>query len=139
MVNKHGVAMNTKGQMIFENPFSVACNTVTNRETIIVTDWGKNTLTLLDATDGQLIKTVDVKGKGPHGITMDTYGNVYVCFFFSKEICVWSADLKQSKILLSSVNLKSKPRAVSCRSSTDSLLITYSDVNRVDCFKLHYI
>ena len=131
-------AMGTKGQMIFENPFSVACSTFTNRETIIVTDWGKNTLTLLDATDGQLIKTVDVKGKGPHGITVDIYGNVYVCFFFSKEICVWSANLKQSKILLSRANLKDSPRAISYRSSTNCLFISYCCEDTIECFQLLY-
>lgn len=132
------ISRDTSGKKLFTNPFSVSRSTITNRETIIVTDWGKNTLTLLDANNGQLLRTIDVKGKDPHGLTVDSNGNVYVCFFHSMEICVLSNDLKRSKILLSSANLKGQPRDVSYRSSTNCLFISYCKEDTVDCFQLLY-
>lgn len=132
------ISMDTEGKALFENPFAVACHTIANRSTIIVTDWGKNSLTLLDASNGHLIRTVVVKGKCPHGLTVDNKGNVYVCYFNSKEICVWSDNLQRSKILLSSADLKGQPRAVSYRGSTDCLLVSCAGVDTIECFQLHY-
>ena len=133
------ISVDTTGQKLFSNPFSLARTAITDRNTILVTDLGKNTLTLLDASDGQLLRTVDVKGKCPHGITVDTCGNVYVCFFDSGEICCFSDDLQHSRILLSRTNLKGPPRDIFYRRSTDSLLISYYKVDAVDCFKLLYL
>lgn len=96
-----------QGNKLFAKPRSAASNFINDTLRIIVTDWKKDTITLLDTRNGDLIETcvVDVQGKSPHGLTMDEEGNVYICYFNTNEICIYSADLKKSRILLSSSDL----------------------------------
>ena len=133
------VSTDNKETKLFKNPFALACNITMERATLIVTDWGKNALTLLDASSGQVIRTIAVDGKKPHGVTVDDDGNVYVCYVATKEISVWSADFQQSKILLSRDDLESKPRSVFFSGLTDTLYVSYCDKDNVDCFQLSYM
>lgn len=78
-------------------------------------------------------------GKSPHGVTVDGDGNVYVCYFATKEISVWSADFRQCRVLLSGDDLESKPRAVFFSGSNDTLYVSYMDEDILDCFQLSYM
>ena len=66
--------------------------------TVIVTDPGKQTITVLDAGTGMVVKVCDVKGKKPVGVTVDDNGNVYVCDE-AGEISVWSKDMQEETLL----------------------------------------
>ena len=96
----------------------------------------KKTLTLIDPNDGHLIETIDVKGKGPHGLTCDNDGNVYVCYWHSKEICVFSPDFEKSRTLLSSSDLRGGPQDIVYCGNSDVLYISYDDNDTLDCFEL---
>ena len=133
---KWSVSVDHKGQQLFAKPRSVTVSTCNDKSTAVVSDWGKETLTLIDPNDGHLIKTIDVKGKAPHGLTSDIDGNVYVCYYVTKEICVFSPDFKKSRILLSSSDLGGDPTDIVYCGSSDVLYIAYYMNDTVDCFKL---
>ena len=61
--------------------------------TVVVSDWRKHTITVLDADSGKLIKVCDVEGRQPRGITVDNYGTVYVWYSRTREIGVWSGEM----------------------------------------------
>ena len=131
------VSTDHNGQQLFKYPHSVTTNIINDNLTVIVTDWGKNTITLLDANNGDVIKIVDVKGKGPYGLTVGNDGNVYVCYRSSGEMCVWSADFSQSRILLSDRDLQPNLMNIIYCDNTDEIFICYEQKkNTVDRFKL---
>ena len=133
---KWSVSVDHKGQQLFAKPYSVTISTCNDTSTAVVSDWSKDTLTLMDPNDGHLIKTIDVTGKDPHGLTCDNDGNVYVCYRLSKEICVFSPGFEKSRILLSSSDLRGSPLSIVYSSTSDVLYIAYQNNDTVDCFQL---
>ena len=130
------VYKDNKGKKLFQYPRSVAATVINDKMTIIVTDEGNNTLTLLDAKNGNFIKTIDVNEKSPHGITADEDGNIYVCYHETDEIGIWSADLNKCRILLSERDLHKFPQAVCFNAETDELIVGYFDRDTIDRFRL---
>ena len=61
--------------------------------TVVVSDPVKHTITVLDADSGKLIKVCDVEGRKPAGITGDNCGTVYVLYFRTQELGVWSGEM----------------------------------------------
>ena len=133
---KWSVSVDHKGQQMFAQPYAVTISVCNDTSTAVVNDWGKDTLTLIDPNDGHLIKTIDVKGKAPHGLTSDNDGNVYVCYFDTIEICVFSPDFEKSRILLSRSDLRGDPIDILYCSNSDVLYIAYQKNDTVDCFQL---
>ena len=130
------VSTDDNGQQLFKYPHSVTTSIINDKLTVIVNDWGKNTITLLDANNRDVIKIVEEKGKGPYGLTVGNDGNVYVCYRSSREMCVWSADFSQSRILLSDRELQPNLRNIVYCDNTDEIFICYFESNTVDRFKL---
>ena len=119
----------TKGpdnQQLFDTPLYIVTSKINDTETVIVTDCEKETITLLNANNGSLLKIVDMKGKCPHGITVDDDGNIFVACFKTGEICVWSSDFTKSRTLISRKDLKGEPECIAYISSTDTLYISYN-------------
>ena len=119
----------TKGpdnQQLFAEPYYIVTSKINTTETVIVSDWEKGTLTLLNANNGSLLKIVDMKGKRPYGITLDNDGNIFVACFTTREICVWSSDFTKSRTLISQKDLGLAPRCIAYSSSTNTLYISYN-------------
>ena len=119
----------TKGpdsQQLFGTPFYIVTSKINDTETVIVSDSEKDTLTLLNANNGSLLKIVDMEGKGPRGITVDNNGNIFVACYKTSEICVWSSDFTKSRTLISQKDLKREPDCIAYSSSTDTLYIGYN-------------
>ena len=133
---KWSVSVDDKGQQLFDTPYAVTVTTSNETSTVIVSDLGKDSLTFVDPNDGHLIETIDVKGKQPYGLTTDKDGNVYVCYYFTKEICIFSPYFEKSRILLSSSELRGYPRDIVYCSNSDVLYIAYGPGDTVDCFQL---
>ena len=109
-------------------------------DTVIVSDCGKETLTLLNANNGSLLKIVDMKGKCPLGITVDNDGNIFVACSTTREICVWSNDFTKSLTLISQKDLDLAPDYIAYSSSTDTLYIGYyDDYNHIEIFQLSIV
>ena len=120
----------TKGpdnQQLFGRPWYIVTSKINTTETVIVSDCEKETLTLLNANNGSLLKIVDMKGKDPHGITVDNHGNIFVACYTTREICVWSNDFIKSRTLISRKDMDIAPRCIAYSSSTDTLYISHGD------------
>ena len=131
MIDRNGkeVWSVTKGpdnQPLFVVPSYIVTSKINDTEAVIVSDWGKETLTLLNANNGSLLKIVDMMGKCPRGITVDNDGNIFVACGTTSEICVWSNDFTKSRTLISGKDLEGEPNCIEYSSSTDTLYIGYN-------------
>ena len=119
----------TKGpdnQQLFVTPHYIVTSKINTTETVIVSDRWKETLTLLNANNGSLLKIVDMKGKDPRGITVDDDCNIFVACGTTSEICVWSSDFTKSRTLISEKDLDIDPDGIAYSSSTDTLYISHN-------------
>ena len=142
MIDRNGkeVWSVTKGpdnQQLFGAPSHIVTSKINDTETVIVSDYRKETLTLLNANNGSLLKIVDMEGKSPAGITVDNNGNIFVACYATSEICVWSNDFTKSRTLISQKGLEMAPHYIAYSSSTDILFIScYYDCDYIERFQL---
>ena len=135
------VSSDQQGQPLFSEPWYVSSPGGGRSSTVIITDWSKHTLTLLNGDTGEVITRCQLKEKKcPRGVTTDTTGNVYVCNWMTGEIAVLSGDLSEEKILLSRQDgLSGTPQAIVYDDEAHQLILSYtglSDYVRVDVFQL---
>ena len=127
-------------QSLFFSPLHVTCYDDGGSAAVIVSDRDKNTLAVLNADTGDVISRRQVEGKGPDGVTTDTAGNIYVCYWRTGEVAVLTKDLSQENVILSKRDgLNRGPQAIVYNAVDHQLLVSYdSDDSRntVDCFKL---
>ena len=130
------VSKGPDNQHLFDKPYAVEINKMNDTDTVIVSDWSKELLTILSTSNGTLLKTIDMKGKAPHGLTVDNNGNIIVCCFDTREILIWSNDFTNSRILLAGQELRPDPSDIvySCRSG--ELFVAYRNTNEIDRFQL---
>ena len=124
------------GQFLFEKAYALTATIINQKTTILVTDWKKNMIAMLDASTGDHIRTVDVKGKSPHGITADGEGNVYTSYHRTKEVCLWPTDFQQFRTILTSKDLSGSPLFVMYNDSFNELCVSYNTKDKVDRFCL---
>ena len=120
------VSKGPDNQQLFDTPRYIVTSKINDTETVIVSDWRKESLTLLNANNGSLLKIVDMKGTGPLGITVDNNGNIFVACYITSEICVWSNDFTKSRTLISGKDLEMEPNCIAYRRSADTLYIGYN-------------
>ena len=125
-----------EGRQLFQSSRAAATRVFNDKTTIVVTDPDNDKLTVYDASDGDLITSVDVTGKGPHGVTTDGEGNIFVCYKTTGEICVWSADLTKCRVILTSSDLHGDPLVIVYSNSLNRLFISYESNDTVDQFQL---
>ena len=136
------VSSDQQGQPLFSRPFYVSSPVDGRSSTVIVTDQGNDTLTLLNGDTGVVITRRQLKErKEPRGVTTDTTGNVYVCYWNNHEIAVLSGDLSEEKILLSRQDgLSVHPQAIVYDDEAHQLIISYKHIfhgnDNVDVFQL---
>ena len=133
------VSTDGQGQSLFSNPKNVTSDIEKN--TITVTDWWSNTLTVLNGDTGDVIKRRSVKDKWPQGITTGPSGNIYVCYRDTSEVAELTEDLVEERILLSQQDgLGDTPFAIAYDKRCGQLITSYylfsSDGNSVDVFDL---
>ena len=126
----------SSGQPLFDRPEYLIIKITNTTKMAIVADIGKHNIIFLDLDDGKLLNTIFVKGKGPAGLTIDYDGNVYICYYRSSELSVWSPDFSRSRIILSSSNLEGKPFNIAFSNVTGELFVSYFSSNLVDRFQL---
>ena len=131
------VSKGPDNQQLFVEPDYIVTSKINDTETVIVSDWMKETLTLLNVNNGSLLKIINMKGKGPRGITVDNDGNIFVACGSTSEICVWSNDFTKSRTLISRKDLDSAPGCIAYISSTDTLYIGYNaECDYIERFQL---
>ena len=142
------VSSDGQGQSLFSDPmfdslFSIPMFVTSDieRNTVTVTDFGNFTLTLLNCDTGDIIKRRDVDDKRPRGVTTGPSGNIYVCYFDTREVAELTEDLTEERILLSQQDgLCVGPYAITYDKISGQLITSYyyygSDSNSVDIWEL---
>ena len=134
------VSKGPDNQQLFDTPYYIVTSKINDTETVIVSDRLKETLTLLNANNGSLLKIVDMQGTGPLGITVDNNGNIFVACNITSEICVWSNDFTKSRTLISRKELEMEPRCIAYSRSTDTLYISYyEDCDYIERFNFLWL
>ena len=129
------VSTDDQGQSLFNNPKYVTSDI--ERNTVTVTDCGNNTLTVLNGDTGDVIKRRCVKDKSPEGVTTGPSGNIYVCYYNTREVAELTGDLTEERILLSQQDgLGGGPRVIAYDKSCDQLMTSYWFSNSVDIWEL---
>ena len=133
------VSTDDQGQRLFRFPQYVTSDI--ERNTVTVTDWDNNTLTVLNGDTGAVIKRRSVEDKSPHGVTTGPSGNIYVCYFNTDEVAELTGDMTEERILLSQQDgLDDETLAITYDKSRGQFITSYglfsSDDNSVDVFDL---
>ena len=121
---------------VFEKPYDVQMTTFNGTKAVIVTDWEKKTLTVVDASNATVLNITDLKDKTPHGLTVDDLGNIFICCKRNREILVLLKDLTQSKVLLHGQDIRRYPINILYKKSTGELYVAYSNADEIERFQL---
>ena len=103
--------------------------------TVVVSDWRKDTITVLEADSGKLIKVCDVKGRGPEGMTVDECGNIFVCYPRTREIGVWSGEMVE-RYRTTPGQLDFIPRGIFYSTRRLELIVTKWSSDRIYHYKI---
>ena len=118
-------------QSSFKNSMYICSNS--DGRWIVVTDIGKNTITVLDANNGAVITSRQLKTTGwsDSGVAVDTSDNIFICR--DNEIIVMSGDLKNERVLF---NIDNFPQAIAYDGTKHQLIISQYNNNSVYCLQL---
>ena len=133
------VPTNTQGKSLFRCPQYVTSYVET--DTITISDYWNNTLTVLNGDTGDVIKTRHLKDKYPSGVTIGPSGNIYVCYNQTREVAVLTGHLTEERTLLTAQDgLGFLPWAITYDKSCGQLIISYSpsssECQSIDAWKL---
>ena len=121
------------GQSSFRQSIYICSNSA--GRWIAATDSGKKTITVLDANNGAVITSRQLKKTNVWsdlGVAVDTSDNIFVCGY--KEIIVMSGDLKNERVLFNMGDNVAQPIAYD--GSNHQLIISQGDDDTVCCLQL---
>ena len=119
------VSKGPDNQQLFDTPRYVVTSILNCTATVIVSDCGKERITLHNVNNGSLLKILDMAGKDPCGIAVNNAGNIFVACCRARVIAVWSNDLTKYRTLISPKDLEDDPQCIAYNSSTDTLYVSY--------------
>ena len=130
-----------KRENLFEHPCGVAWAVVNNKDTVIVVDGANSTITLLNATDGALIKRIRKdymnEDETPEGISVDKDNNVYISYPDTQHICVWRNDFKEKEMFMDLDDLELVgPRTIAVSENPRGLYVSYMDEDIIERFDI---
>ena len=133
------VSTDDQGQSLFSKPRFVTSDI--ERNTVTVTDYVNNTLTVLNGDTGDVIQRRSVKDQSLAGVTTGPSGNIYICYYYEDEVAVLTEDLTEEKILLSQQDgLGVGPYAITYDKISGHLITSYNwlgcNRNSVDIWEL---
>ena len=115
-----------------------------NETVLAVSDAGDSSLTLLDGSTGSVLAVQKLRGTCSEGVTTDLFGNLYICCGETDEVAVWSGDLSNNKILLTSnEGVSNQPWAIAFDQKYNILVISNKETtggscNYIDCYKVTF-
>ena len=111
------------GKNLFDNARFLTTCFSDDGDTVVITDWAKEAITLLDTGTGKVVKVCNVAGKKPGGVTVDDNRNVYVCYW-SGEVTVWSRDMQAETLLTPGSDYLQCPLAMAYNRRPSELVVT---------------
>ena len=72
---------------------------------------------------------------------MDRYGNIFLCCKKIREICVWSNELSNSRVVLADQDMRAGPADIAYNRTTNELFVGYNKTDEMDIqyFKFHFL
>ena len=139
------VTKDTKGENLFERADYITKRCTEAGDFVVVSDWKKCRITILDARSGKVIKVCDLKEKKSFGVTVDDLGNIYVAYISAGEsqIGVWSWDMTEQMCVVTGKECVTYPWAMAFDQKQSLLLVTSSEFaqgsnrNYVHRYKVH--
>ena len=129
MINMEGRILWSTGsrpQQLFSGAWFLTVRSGSGPDTVLVSDWKKHTITVLEADTGKLVKVCDVEGRQPWGLTVDDNGNVFVCYR-PGEIRVWSRNMEERSLTIHG-KLEFNPAAIVYCRKRQQLIVTNYDI-----------
>ena len=123
------------GQYLFKSLFKNAWYVSSNSDGrwIAVTDYDKNTITILDTNNGAVITSRQLKNcDGLSGVSVDMADNIFVCS--KPNIVVLSSDLKNEQALFNKEG--DIPKAIAYDKMKHQLIISQWSNSSVRCLQL---
>ena len=134
MINMEGrILWSTESlpQQLFSGARYLTVRSGSGPDTVLVSDSGKQTITVLEADTGKLVKVCDVGGREPWGLTVDDNGNVFVCH--PGEIRVWSRNMEERSLTIHG-KLEFNPDAiVYCRKRQQLIVARWGIFGGANC------
>ena len=137
--------INMKGQVLWStashpNPLFDGARYLTVRsgsgpDSVIISDSSNQTITVLEAASGNLVKVCNVRGRKPLGLTLDDNGNTYVCYR-SGDVSVWSGNMDVETRLSLQGGLVSEPWAMVYSSRRQEIILTCYKSDLIYCYKM---
>ena len=139
MINMEGrILWSTESlpQQLFSGAVFLTVRSGSGPDTVLVSDLVNQTITVLEADTGKLVKVCDVGGRMPLGLTVDDNGNVFVCYLDPGEIRVWSGNMEERSLTIHG-KLEFTPRAiVYCRKRQQLIVTNNSADNCIYNYKI---
>lgn len=124
-----------EGKMLFKSPGYIIMLLIKEVPHIIVSDKDLHTLTVIKAKTGEVVKVCYLSKTGPYGLT-SWHGNVIVSYCYSAGVCIWTPDLSEHRVLLSTSNSIKRPHAIAFNPLTNDLLLSSWRCNTMERFKI---
>ena len=133
VIDRQGSEQLLGGQSSFRESRYICSNS--DGRWIAATDSGKNTITVLNANNGDVITSRQLEkttGWFPLGVAVDTSDNIFACGY--KEVIVLSGDLKKERVLF--IMGDNLPQAIAYDGTAHQLIISQEVNDRVCCLQL---
>ena len=137
MINMKGRILwstDSHSKHLFDEAWYLTVRSGFGQDTVVVSDLGQETITVLEADSGKMVQVRDVTGRKPRGVTVDRNGNVYVCHW-SGEISIWSANMEERSVTIHG-KLDFKTRAIVYCTKRQQLIVTGYDDDCVYNYKV---
>lgn len=131
-----GTFLGFKIEEKLKGPRSIVTKCFDGKRALLVSDWKKNRINLLDGSDGHIVGSVNEEEKSPYSIATDFSGSVYVAYRGMREICVWTTDLQHCSTLLVHDELQGIPHHIVYKNTNYELLVSYEDSDIIDVFQI---
>ena len=135
-------SIDSEERQLFEYPRCNNCYKYNKKPHVIITDYNKQTITMLNGKTGDVKAICGTNGKNAFGVSNDKEGRIYVCYRDTSEIAVWTPDIQKHSILLSeSDGLGNWPNCIKYVNKLSMLYVAYSALkesrNFIDCFQFN--
>lgn len=126
--NKNVYKINNSGDIIWSFEGShwfcdIACTRDQDQCKVILSNFEKNTIFVIDADSGNVIKRHKLNGKLPVYVTSDDNGNIFVFIGKTKQIVVWDKNMTRRSRILTTIDFL--PRSLAFDASRKQLLVLH--------------
>lgn len=128
----------TTGRRLFVLPGYIVCGKIKETACLFVSDKEKHVITTLDAKTGEVLSVISINKAGPNGLSLDSFGNVFVGCSYTIGLCIYSSSMGEHKLLLSKQNDIKRPQAIVFNSWTSELFISSWKSNSLERFRIFY-